>query len=79
VNKALKIHRRVDCFPPEVRKLAARMIVDDIWPPDFRRPGRPTYADVVMFVRDRGFNISLSAVGRWGQVLFREKQEGAGR
>jgi hypothetical protein len=79
VTTPLKVHRKVEAFPPMIRKLAARMITDDIWPPDFQRPGLPTYADVGRFLRDRGVQISKSAIGRWGRKLLQAKYGRVGR
>jgi hypothetical protein len=79
VSIPLKVHRSIDRIPAEVRKAAERMILADAWPKDFRRTGRPTYADVGRFLHDRGFRMSKSAIGRWGRKLLQAKYGKAGR
>jgi hypothetical protein len=65
-----RIHSSIDELPRELRETIIRMIVDNIWPPDTTKPddydGNPRYIDCVAYCNQKGHEVSLSAMGRFG-------------
>ena len=76
-----RTHSSIDLLPDDLLAAIRRMLVDDLWPDDYTgdASGTPTYDSVVEYLRNRGHNISRSAVGRYGgrmKTLARMKQAG---
>jgi len=86
-------HSSIDKLPAGIRDAITRMLVDNEWPADFPKDkafgfkgketelaGKPRYEDVATYCRHKGFNISESAIGRFGirvRMLARMKNAGA--
>ena len=78
-----RVHNFVDKLPIALREAITQMLVDNIWPSDFKdRPdyiGKPRYLDIIIYCRQKGFEISNSAISRWSirmQVISRMKEAG---
>ena len=77
-----RTHSSVDKLPKDLRNDLVQMIVDGLWPVDCIRDdykGNPRYEDVVSYCKQKGFEISESAVGRFGmrmRTLSRMRQAG---
>lgn len=76
-----RTHNTIDKLPADLRETLTRMIVDNEWPADFDfsvgpaypgsqgKAGTPRYEDLREYCRQKGFTISLSAVGRFGMRM----------
>jgi len=64
-------HRNIDKLPKGLVDTITSMAVDNIWPDDFKgeKAGRPRYKDMVSYVQQRGYSISVHAVGRFCRRL----------
>jgi len=78
-NQALimsrRVHSSLDNLPAPLRDALTRMVVDNAWPQDWDvknyglAPGKPRYEDLVSYCKQKGFEISKSAIGRWAEQL----------
>ena len=70
---AKRTHSTIDKLPADLRETITRMVTDGLWPDGFdneaERHGTPTYGDIVVYCQRKGFDVSHSAVGRWGKKL----------
>ena len=72
-----RTHSVLDQLPAALRVTITSMVTDDNWPADFigagvcgdQATGKPRYEDIVTYCRQRGFEVSKSAVGRWAKRL----------
>jgi len=76
-----RAHSSIDRLPASLREQLARMLVDNEWPADFvsHFDGHPRLEDCVAYVKQKGFEVSDSALQRWWQQLrtiSRMKQAG---
>ena len=79
--KDRRTHSTIDKLPQTLRDVLTRMLVDNYWPDDFKDhyDGKPRYEDLVAYCRQKGFDVSESAVGRFGmrmRTLARMKNAG---
>ncbi|RKY06888.1 MAG: hypothetical protein DRP56_06610, partial [Planctomycetota bacterium] len=69
-----RTHSTIDKLPADLRETITRMVTDGLWPDGFDnekdRHGKPTYGDIVVHCQRKGFDVSHSAVGRWGKRLL---------
>lgn len=81
MSKDRRTHSTIDKLPAGLRETLTAMLVDNFWPDDFEGhyDGKPRYEDLVAYCRLKGFNVSESAIGRFGKrmrMLARMKQAG---
>jgi len=79
--KARRTHSSIDKLPRPLQKALEQMLVDNIWPDDFKgkTTGKPRYIDLERYCSQKGFTVSKSAIGRFGKrmrVLARMKESG---
>jgi len=79
---ARRTHSTIDTLPASLKSAVNRMLIDDEFPDDWtgEEMHRPTYDDVVEYLKSKGTRISRSAVGRYGmrmRTLARMKRAGA--
>ena len=87
-----RTHSSIDRLPVGLREALTAMLVDNQWPDDFparqafgfkgkssEQIGKPRYEDLVSYCRQKGYRVSLSAIGRFGmrmRTLARMKNAG---
>lgn len=76
-----RTHSTIDTLPKDLQKALELMLVDNQWPADFaaKKTGKPKYTDLERYCRQRGFEISKSAIGRFGlrmRTLAKMKEAG---
>jgi hypothetical protein len=78
-----RVHNFVEKLPFALREVITQMLVDNIWPNDFKPEagykGNPRYIDIVLYCRQKGFEVSDSAISRWSihlRVISRMKEAG---
>lgn len=92
MSKDRRTHSTIEKLPAGLRETLTRMLVDNEWPADFnfsfhephyvgeeQYKGNPRYIDLVYYCHQKGFEISESAVGRFGmrmRTLARMKNAG---
>lgn len=80
-----RTHSSIDRLPRGLQQTIRQMLIDNIWPSDYPslmdaiEVGKPRYEDVVTYCKHKGFDVSLSAIGRFGKrmrTIARMKQAG---
>ena len=76
-----RTHSSIERLPAPLRDTLTRMLVDNEWPADWplSRIGTPRYEDLAAYCVQKGYNVSESAIGRFGmrmRTLSRMKQAG---
>ncbi len=78
-----RTHSSIDNLPAALQKAMEQMLVDNLWPDDFSpersRRGKPKYKDLEIYCGQKGFEVSKSAIGRFGirmRVLAQMKNSG---
>lgn len=76
-----RTHSSIDNLPAALREALTAMIVDGLWPDDYKgaRLGKPKYIECVEYCRQKGCEVSESAIGRFGikmRLLARMKLAG---
>lgn len=76
-----RTHSSIDKLPRALQKALEQMLVDNIWPDDFagKRKGKPRYIDLERYCRQKNYEVSKSALGRYGKrmrVLAKMKEAG---
>lgn len=83
--KTRRIHSSIDKLPGGLREALTQMLIDNQWPADFpirsneKTRGKPRYEDLVIYCKSKGFEVSESAIGRFGarmRALAMMKQAG---
>ena len=75
-------HSSIDNLPARLQETLTLMLTDNVWPDDFKgvhADGNPRYEDLVSYCKQKGFIVTLSAIGRFGKrmlLLSRMKQAG---
>lgn len=66
-----RTHSSINELPWDLRKIIARMLVDNEWPDDFSGEKKcwPRYKDVVEYCKFKNAVVSKSAVGRYAKRL----------
>lgn len=85
MSKNRRTHSTIDKLPANLRETLTRMIVDNYWPQDWDiahyglYTGNPRYIDLRNYCQQKGFEVSESAIGRFGmqmRTLARMKNAG---
>jgi hypothetical protein len=76
-----RVHNSIDKLPPTLQQALTAMLVDNQWPDDFKGEckGKPRYEDLAVYCKQKGFEVSESAIGRFGirmRMLARMKDAG---
>jgi len=79
--KVRRTHSSIDKLPACLQRALEAMLVDNVWPDDYagKKTGKPAYKHLEAYCKQQGFNISKSAVGRFGvrmRTLAKMKQAG---
>jgi hypothetical protein len=79
--KVRRTHSSIDNLPAALQKALEAMLVDNTWPADYasKKTGKPKYADLERYCRQLGFEVSKSAIGRYGvrmRTLAKMKETG---
>lgn len=76
-----RTHSSIDNLPPALQKALEVMLIDNTWPDDYtgKKSGKPKYIDLERYCRQHNFEVSKSAIGRYGlrmRTLARMKEAG---
>jgi stalled ribosome alternative rescue factor ArfA len=79
--KVRRTHSSIDKLPAGLQKALEAMLVDNVWPDDFegKKTGKPQYKNLEKYCRQKGFEVSKSAIGRFGlrmRTLAKMKEAG---
>ncbi|HAL45478.1 MAG TPA: hypothetical protein DCP47_06150 [Phycisphaerales bacterium] len=79
--KVRRTHSSIDTLPAALQKALEAMLVDNQWPADYaaKKTGKPKYGDLERYCRQHNFEISKSAIGRFGlrmRTLAKMKEAG---
>jgi len=64
-----RVHSGLDRLPKDLVTAMLRMVIQCEWPDDCDRTwqGKPRYADVSAYAKQKGYNVSEAAVGRYAR------------
>lgn len=76
-----RTHSSIDNLPVTLQKALEAMLVDNQWPADYegKKSGKPKYIDLERYCRQHNFEVSKSAIGRYGlrmRTLAKMKEAG---
>lgn len=76
-----RTHSAIDKLPRALQKSLEQMLVDNIWPEDFKgkTSGKPRYKDLEAYCKQKGHPVAKSSIGRFGKrmrVLAQMKESG---
>jgi len=79
--KVRRTHSSIDNLPAGIQKALEAMLVDNTWPADYagKKSGKPAYKHLESYCKQHGFEISKSAIGRFGlrmRTLAKMKEAG---
>jgi len=79
--KVRRTHSSIDNLPAALQKTLSAMLVDNLWPDDYKgkKNGKPKYIDLERYCRQNNFEVSKSSIGRFGirmRTLAKMKEAG---